>query len=166
MSGVAPQFPVLKKQLETELHSLATESKRRNSEVKHASDKSLGILGTVHSQEELLRHPDFVAPLVLACASRNPKLTTIALQCLQGLSSLMCIPEERLSDIIDAFMEANNLAMDIQLKILQVVPIFFKTYARYIHGPLCAKLLKCCSNFLQLPHKSPIVTGTASATLR
>lgn len=166
MSGVAPQFPVLKKQLETELHSLATESKRRNSEVKHASDKSLGILGTVHSQEELLRHPDFVTPLVLACASRNPKLTTIALQCLQGLSSLMCIPEERLSDIIDAFMEANNLAMDIQLKILQVVPIFFKTYARYIHGSLCAKLLKCCSNFLQLPHKSPIVTGTASATLQ
>ncbi|GMM57326.1 Mon2 protein [Maudiozyma humilis] len=166
MSVATNQFSVLQRQLDAELHTLASESKRRNSQIKNASDKSIKILKTVHSASDLLRHPDFVVPFTLASSSRNAKLTSIAIQCLQGLSSSECIPQARLAEVLDGFMEATHLAMEIQLKVLQVVPIFFKTYAKYITGDLCAKLLQCCANLLQTPHKSSIVAGTASATLQ
>lgn len=166
MSVVTNQFSILQKQLDAELHTLSSESKRRNSKIKNASDKSIKILKTVHNYDDLLRHPDFVLPFTMASSSRNAKLTSIAIQCLQGLSSSECIPKERLSEVLDGFIESTHLAMEIQLKILQVVPIFFKTYGRYITGELCAKLLECCANLLQVPHKSSIVAGTASATLQ
>ncbi|CAL9738070.1 protein Mon2p [Monosporozyma servazzii] len=159
-------FATLHKQLDTELHNLASESKRRNSQVKQACDKSLKILKTVHNNHELTRHPDFVLPFILACSSRNAKLTSIAIQCLQLLSSMECIPKERLSEVLDGFIEATHLATDIQLKILQVVPIFFKTYARYIHDTLVTKLLQCCSNLFQLANKSVMVTSAASAAMQ
>ncbi|EJS42111.1 mon2p [Saccharomyces arboricola H-6] len=159
-------FSSMQKQLEAELRSLSSESKRRNSTIRHASDKSVEILKRVHSFEELERHPDFVQPFVLACQSRNAKMTTLAMQCLQGLSTVPSIPRSRLSEILDAFIEATHLAMEIQLKVLQVVPIFFKTYGRFIYGPLCRKLLLCCSNLLHVPNKAPVVVGTASATLQ
>ncbi|CCF56269.1 hypothetical protein KAFR_0A08350 [Kazachstania africana CBS 2517] len=166
MSAVSAQFSSLYKQLDTGLHSLSSEAKRRNSEVKHASEKSLKILKTVHDSGDFLRHPDFVVPFVLACSSRSAKLTTIGLQGLQNLSSTNCIPKDRLIEVLDGFIDATHLAMEIQLKVLQVVPIFFKTYARYIHGQVCMKLLQCCSVLLQLPQKSSIVASTASATLQ
>ncbi|CAI4049305.1 Mon2p SKDI_14G0360 [Saccharomyces kudriavzevii IFO 1802] len=159
-------FSSMQKQLEAELRSLSSESKRRNSTIRHASDKSVEILKRVHSFEELERHPDFVLPFVLACQSRNAKMTTLAMQCLQGLSTVPSIPRGRLSEILDAFIEATHLAMEIQLKVLQVVPIFFKTYGKFIYGPLCKKLLLCCSNLLHVPNKAPVVVGTASATLQ
>ncbi|KAG0672213.1 hypothetical protein C6P45_003688 [Maudiozyma exigua] len=166
MSGITNQFSILQKQLDAELHTLSSESKRRNPQIKTASDKSIKILKTVHNSSDLLRHPDFVVPFILASSSRNAKLTSIAIQCLQGLSSSECIPQARISEVLDGFMESTHLAMEIQLKVLQVVPIFFKTYAKYVTGELCAKLLQCCANLLQVPHKSSIVAGTASATLQ
>ena len=159
-------FDSMQRQLEAELRSLSSESKRRNSTIRHASDKSIEILKRVHSFEELERHPDFALPFVLACQSRNAKMTTLAMQCLQGLSTVPSIPRSRLSEILDAFIEATHLAMEIQLKVLQVVPIFFKTYGKFIYGPLCKKLLLCCSNLLHVPNKAPVVVGTASATLQ
>ena len=156
----------MQRQLEAELRSLSSESKRRNSSIRHASDKSIEILKRVHNFGELERHPDFVLPFVLACQSRNAKMTTLAMQCLQGLSTVPSIPRSRLSEILDAFIEATHLAMEIQLKVLQVVPIFFKTYGKFIYGPLCKKLLLCCSNLLHVPNKAPVVVGTASATLQ
>lgn len=159
-------FATLHKQLDLELHNLASESKRRNSQVKQACDKSIKILKTVHNSKELIRHPDFVLPFILACSSRSAKLTSIAIQCLQLLSSMECIPNERLSEVLDGFIEATHLAAEIQLKILQVVPIFFKTYARYIHDTLVSKLLQCCSNLFQLANKSVMVTSAASAAMQ
>ena len=101
MSGVTNQFSILQKQLDAELHSLSSESKRRNPQIKTASDKSIKILKTVHNSDDLLRHPDFVVPFILASSSRNAKLTSIAIQCLQGLSSSECIPQTRLSEVLD-----------------------------------------------------------------
>ncbi|SCU97375.1 LAME_0F19460g1_1 [Lachancea meyersii CBS 8951] len=159
-------FEKFAQQLFRELHALSTESKRRNSDIKHASDTSQEILKVVNSFDELLRHPDFVLPFVLSCASRNAKLTSISMQCLQRLASIRSIPDERMEDVLNAFMESTHLAVEIQLKVLQIIPIFFKTYSNAITGELCSKLLKCCSSLLQLPNKAPMVVGTASATLQ
>ncbi|KAK5960383.1 Mon2p PWA37_002462 [Arxiozyma heterogenica] len=164
--GTIP-FTTLHKQLSHELTVLASESKRRkNSQLKQTCDKSINILTTVHSNEDLIRHPDFIVPFILAFSSRNVKLTSIAIQCLPLLSSVQCIPKERLSDLLVSFVEATHLATDIQLKILQVLPLFFKTYARYIYGHLVTKLLQCCSNLFSLANKSIMVTSAASAAMQ
>lgn len=159
-------FVSFKKQFDLELHNLASEAKRKNSKVKHSCDKSLKILKTVNSSEELSRHPDFVVPFTEACLSKSNKLTTIALQCLQWLSSVESIPKDRIVDVLDGLLEATQLSGDIQLKVLQIVPMFFQTYARYIHGKLLSKLLQCCSNLFQSTNKSSMVSGTASASLQ
>lgn len=166
VSSAQQQFTILQKQLNTELRTLLTESKRRSSEVKHATEKSLEILKTCHTSSDLKRHPDFILPLIKACGSKSAKLTTIAMQCLQRMAAVDCIPEQRIPEVLDAFTDASLLASEIQLKVLQIVPIFFKTNGKLIYGPLCSKLLKCCSNLLQIPNKSPIVIGTASATMQ
>lgn len=166
MSRSTSSFGSFKKQLDTDLHSLATESKRRSSEVKDASNKSIEILKIVQAVEELENHPDFVVPFVLACKTRNAKMTTIAMQCLQSMSAIRCIPERRMDEVLDSFIEATHLAMDIQLKVLQIVPIFFETYGQFITGNLCKKLLFCCTSLLRVPSKAPVVVGTASATLQ
>ncbi|CAR21079.1 Mon2p [Lachancea thermotolerans CBS 6340] len=153
-------------ELFTELHALSAESKRRSSEVRHASDKSIEILKTVHEFEDLPRHPDFVTPFVLSCASKNAKLTSVSVQCLQKMSSVNCIPEDRIEDVLDAFIDSTHLAAEIQLKVLQIIPLFFKTYSQVVVGKLCSKLLLCCSSLIQIPNKAPVVFGTASATLQ
>ncbi|EDO16911.1 hypothetical protein Kpol_1020p19 [Vanderwaltozyma polyspora DSM 70294] len=159
-------FAAFKKQLTTDLQSLSSESKRKSTDVKHASDKSIEILKTVTNINDLTRHPDFVVPFILACSSGNAKLTSISMQCIQVISTVQCIPSTRISEILDAFINATHLAVEIQLKVMQILPIFFNTYSKLIYGDLCSKLLKCCSNLLQLSTKYPMVAGTASATLQ
>lgn len=166
MSVVNKEFNAFWKQLYSELQSLSSEAKKRNNAIRQASDKSIEILKTVHSYDELSQHPDFVVPFILSCSSNNAKFTTISMQCLQGLASTPCLPQDKLSDVLDGFIDATQLALEIKLKVLQVLPIFFKNYSQYVFGPLCAKLLRCCSNLLHSPNKSSMVVGTASATLQ
>ncbi|AEY96780.1 FAEL204Cp [Eremothecium gossypii FDAG1] len=154
------------RQLTQDLHALASESKRRNSEVKHASDRSLQILRIVHSFEELERHPDFILPFVLSCKSGNAKFTSLSMQSLQRLAIHQSIPREQIEHVLEALIDSTQLAVEIQLKVLQIIPIFFKTYGKHIIGPLCAKMLRCCTTLLLTPSKAQVVVGTASATLK
>lgn len=166
MTAASVEFNTFWKQLNSELQTLSSEAKKRSSAIRVASDRSLEILRSVRSYEELSHHPEFVTPFVMSCSSKNAKLTTISMQCLQRVSSTPCLPSGRLSDVLDAFILATQLALDMKLKVLQVLPIFFKNYAYHISGPLCVKILKCCSDLLQSSNKSPMVVGTASATLQ
>ncbi|SCU86831.1 LADA_0E00540g1_1 [Lachancea dasiensis] len=165
MSTTVP-YGKFAEQLYRDLHALSTEAKRRNAEIKVASDKSQEILRIVKGFDDLARHPDFVAPFVLSCSSRNAKLTTISMQCFQKLATVNCIPDQKIEDVLNAFIESAHLAVEIQLKVLQVIPIFFKTYSTVVTGKLCSKILKCCSILLRQPNKTPMVVGTASATLQ
>lgn len=166
MTALSSEFNAFQKQLNSELQVLSSEAKKRSSGIKQASDKSIEILRIVRSYEDLSRYPSFLAPFLMSCSSKNAKLTTISMQCLQRLSSTPCLPRDKLSDVLDAFILATQLALDMKLKVLQVLPIFFKNYSHDIHGPLCTKMLRCCSNLLQSPSKAPMVVGTASATLQ
>ncbi|QLQ80866.1 hypothetical protein HG537_0E02210 [Torulaspora globosa] len=166
MTAASVEFNTFWKQLNSELQILSSEAKKRSNVIRVASDRSLEILKSVRSYEELSQYSEFVTPFVMSCSSKNAKLTTISMQCLQRLSSTPCLPSDRLSDVLDAFILATQLALDLKLKVLQVLPIFFKNYAYHICGPLCVKILKCCSDLLQSSNKSPMVVGTASATLQ
>lgn len=108
-------------------------------------------------------NPDFITPFLLSCSTRNAKFSTIAIQCLNKLILSRAIPISKLDLLLDAFIEATHLAVDIQLKVLQTLPTLFQTYGEFINNKLVAKLLLICS-MLQAPSKIPMVINTSAAT--
>ncbi|CCE61140.1 hypothetical protein TPHA_0A00550 [Tetrapisispora phaffii CBS 4417] len=166
ITGETATFEASKKLLLSNLGLLSNESKRRDNEIHQASDKSIEILKTVKSIDELRRHPDFILPFIIATSSGNAKLTSIALQCIQRFLTVEYIPKSQLGALLDSFISATHLADEIKLKVFQVLPTFFKTYSRYIYGPLCEKLLQCCSSSLLLGSKTAVIIDTANATMQ
>ncbi|CDK25121.1 unnamed protein product [Kuraishia capsulata CBS 1993] len=130
-------------QLSTELSNLISESKRRNPDIRHSSE--------------------FISPFLLACQSRNAKYSAIAVQCLNKLIVSRSLPVTKLDLVLDAFVEATHLAVEIQLKVLQSLPFFFQSYSIFINDEILSKLLLVCS-MLQGSNKMATVVNTASAT--
>ena len=159
-------FKSLSEQLLRDLQTLASESKRRSSDIKQACEKSIEILKRSHSVQDLSRHPDFVDPFISACMSGNAKLTSISMQSLQRISGIRCVFPEKIGALLGALLRATELAIDIQLKVLQLIPNLFKTYADIITGKLLARLFQCCTQLLQQPNRTSVLLGTVSATLQ
>lgn len=113
--------------------------------------------------KDLSMNPDFITPFLLSCSTRNAKFSTIAIQCLNKLILARAIPISKLDLLLDAFIEATHLAIDIQLKVLQTLPTLFQIYGQFINNGLVAKLLLICS-MLQSPGKIPMVINTSAAT--
>lgn len=156
--------------LQNELQSIIQESKRKSPETRTAAEKSLADLKSLSVTSEsqlsgdLVRKPQFIDPFVFACRSRNVKLATIAISCLQRLAAGRAVPRERLSDVLDALREVAALSLDVQLKILQTLPPLLQLYSNDIRGPLLAVALEVCDT-LQAS-KAPVVSSTAEATFQ
>lgn len=158
-------------QISNDLLSIQSEGKRRSPEIKQATDKSLDILrsfnGTNQSEQQFLKSlsekSEFIIPLLYCCRSRNNKLVTTALQCLHKLLMSNSLPVTKLDLIVDALQESTNLSIEIQLKVLQILPTFFQCYSAFIYNELLAKFLLVCSS-LQAATKPTSVSNTASAT--
>lgn len=77
--------------LSSELTNLISESKRKQTELRSAADKSLQELKSLPATSDqslyadLSQRPVFVEPFVLACSTHNPKLANIGVTCLQRL---------------------------------------------------------------------------------
>ncbi len=102
---------------------------------------------------------------MLACQTRNAKYSAIAVQCLNKLILSEGLPVSRLNDVLEAFIEATHLAIEIQLKILQSLPSLFQAYGGYMSDDLISNLLLVCS-ILQGSNKVQVVVNTAAATLQ
>lgn len=156
--------------LQAELSGLIQESKRKRPEIRAAAEKSLSDLKSLHVTSEaqlagdLLRKPSFADPFVLACKSRNAKLVTSGVICLQRLAASHALPSERLRDVLEAFREVTASGFDVQIKILQTLPSLFQTHASDIHGGLLFTSLEICGALQS--SKTTVVSSTASATLQ
>ncbi|ODV83509.1 hypothetical protein CANARDRAFT_29953 [[Candida] arabinofermentans NRRL YB-2248] len=164
----------LVQQLASDLATLSSESKRRNSDIRYASDKSLEVLKTFQAVPDktkdesaflksLAKNPDFINPFLLSCQSKNAKFTTIALQSLNRLILYKSLPVTKLNQIIDALLESTHSSIEIQLKILQLLPSFFQNYSLFISDESLSKLLLVCSS-LQSSNRMGAVINTAQAT--
>ncbi|KAI9653306.1 MAG: hypothetical protein M1821_007630 [Bathelium mastoideum] len=156
--------------LSNELTNLISESKRKNTDLRNAADKSLQDLKALPSTSEqqlaadLARRPNFVNPFLLACSTRNSRLAGIGVSCLQRLVASHGLPKDRLEEVLEAFKESAQLGLDVQLKILQALPPLLQGYADELQGELLASALQVCS-ILQTV-KSAAVSNTAAATLQ
>lgn len=113
---------------------------------------------------DLSQRLNFVNPFLIACTTKNPKFSGIAIVCLQRLVVSRGLPRARLKDVIEAFREATSQGQDVQLKILQALPSLLQNYASDLRGELLAGTLSICSS-LQTS-KNPIINNTAAATLQ
>ncbi|KAL7276355.1 Endocytosis and vacuole integrity protein [Rhizina undulata] len=153
--------------LNAELTNLVQEAKRKNSDLRHAAEKSLLDLKSIGPTSdvavELSAKPGFLSPFLIACGTRNAKFSTIAVVCLQRIIVSRALAKSRLKEVLEAFREAANLGVEIQLKILQALPSLLQNYAEELQGNLLGEALLICS-MLQ-GSKMGVVNNTAAATL-
>lgn len=180
--GTADQFIA-------EFTALGAEAKRKNPEIKHACDHSIelsrpfGLNANVShksmaqshakSYEESIReHPEFMNPILMSCNSKNQKLIAHAVRILASTIQLNMLPldesnvessSETIDLVVESLLNASNSTADIQVKLLQLLPIFFQQYAFHINDDTLSKLLFICSN-LQGANKTPVIVNTAQAT--
>ena len=156
--------------LANELSNLISEAKRKQSDLRHAAEKSLQEIKSlsVTSEQQLAadlsRRPDFVEPFLLACATRTPKLAGIGVTCLQRLVVSQGLAKSRLGEAVEAFHACTDLGFDIQLKVLQALPSLVQNYSDDLKGDLLSGTLQVCSS-LQAA-KVQTVSGVAAATLQ
>lgn len=156
--------------LANELSNLISEAKRKQSDLRHAAEKSLQEIKSlsVTSEQQLAadlsRRPDFVEPFLLACATRTPKLAGTGVTCLQRLVVSQGLPKSRLGEAVEAFHACTDLGFDIQLKVLQALPSLVQNYSDDLKGDLLSGTLQVCSS-LQAA-KVQTVSGVAAATLQ
>ncbi|KAF8534392.1 hypothetical protein BDD12DRAFT_860683 [Trichophaea hybrida] len=153
--------------LQNELTNLVQEAKRKNSDLRHATEKSLQELKSIAHvpdiEAELSNRPSFLSPFLIACGTRNAKFSTIGVVCLQRLIISRALAKSRLREVLEAFREASTLGVEIQLKILQVLPPLLQNYPDELQGALLAEALLICA-VLQVS-KMGVVNNTAAATL-
>lgn len=156
--------------LAAELSNLIQESKRRNNDLRIASENALRDLRALPATSEtqlavdLQRRPHFTNPFLTACKTKNGKLALPAVSCLQRLVIAGGLPNDRLQEVLEAFQDCVNLGLDIQLKILQALPSLLQNYGVYLEGDSQASVLQLCTSLQQV--KTVAVASTASATLQ
>ncbi|KAM0702659.1 hypothetical protein Q7P35_010090 [Cladosporium inversicolor] len=156
--------------LANELSNLISEAKRKQSDLRHAAEKSLQEIKSlsVTSEQQLAadlsRRPDFIEPFLLACATRTAKLAGIGVTCIQRLVVSQGLPKSRLGEAVEAFHACTDLGFDIQLKVLQALPSLVQNYSDDLKGDLLSGTLQVCSS-LQAA-KVQTVSGVAAATLQ
>lgn len=159
--------------LQTELKSLCSSSRRHNQELSKASDKSLSILeaaGQSFDDDQaviasLRKYDDFPTPFILACSEASAKSCASALQCIQTLATYKGIAESRLQELLQALLEATQLGLGIQLKILQVLPVILFGFASELDGSQVFDLLHVCIELLG-SNKVATIHNAGYATLQ
>ncbi|RCI05076.1 hypothetical protein CU098_010695 [Rhizopus stolonifer] len=155
--------------LQTELLTLSSEARRKHPEIKEAAERLSVILRSFKERpgysiaNELAKTEDALRPFVLACETKQLKLVTIAIGCIQKLISFHAIPETSVRAILRTLTDISVHGMDIQLKILQTVLPLLSNY-RSVHDDILAEALLIC--FRLQDSKIAVVNNTAAATLR
>lgn len=153
--------------LQSELSALSNESRRKNPEIKDACEKVIMIIRTAKDRanfsEELTKTEETLKPIYLACNTKNPKWTSIAMGCLQRLIVHRAVPETTMAPILKMLSEILTINSEVQLKVLQTVLPLVTNYD-CIRGELLNTALLIC--FKLQESKVPMVNNTAAATLR
>ncbi|KIW06739.1 uncharacterized protein PV09_02432 [Verruconis gallopava] len=156
--------------LVADLNSLISDSKRKLPDLRQAAEKSLSDLKALPTTSDsqlaadLSRRPHFIEPFLAACRSKNSKFAATGVSSLQRLAVLSALPKTRLREVLDAIQDCSNLAQDVQLKILQILPTILQNYAEDVRGELLFSLLQTCSTLQS--SKTTAVSSTAAATFQ
>ncbi|KZP00948.1 hypothetical protein CALVIDRAFT_580907 [Calocera viscosa TUFC12733] len=156
--------------LSTDLQSISTESRRKHPEVRDAAEQALSLLrlSPDEAAASLLKgdkkSDTILAPLFLACQTRNSKLASIALGTIQRLVASRLLSPSFAPRIISTLStDCLTGGVDIQLKVLQTLLSLLTAFSD-VSGDLLAEALLAC--FKLHESKATVVSSTAAATLR
>ncbi|OXM81823.1 hypothetical protein C364_00796 [Cryptococcus neoformans Bt63] len=153
------------KLLISELQALTVETKRRNPDVKDASEAALEVLKEEPlRRESLLNNAEtLLEPITLGCKTKTAKVIGISIAALQRLISLGGLPTEKLPQVLATLTSVANQAVDIQLKLLQTL-LSILTFNTDVHDYVLGDALLLC--FKLQDSRVSVVSSTAAATLR
>ncbi|ODN82823.1 hypothetical protein L202_01090 [Cryptococcus amylolentus CBS 6039] len=149
----------------SELQALAVETKRRNPEVKDASEAALVVLkdGPLPRHTLLDNADTLLSPVTLGCKTKTAKVIGISIAALQRLVALGGVPILKLPEVLGTLSSVANQAVDIQLKILQTL-LSILTFNKDVHDEVLGNTLLLC--FKLQDSRVSVVSSTAAATLR
>lgn len=160
----------------SELTALSSETKRKNPEVKAASEVALTALryderALLKASRENTQPGDDVLlkPIILACSAKasSSKVISLAVGLLQRIIGIKAVREDEshLSTIVDILRNVvtSRADVDVHLKVLQVVSSLLSSYST-IHNQLLSNTLQLC--FRLQDSRIAVVSSTAAATLR
>ncbi|KAJ1971709.1 Endocytosis and vacuole integrity protein, partial [Dimargaris xerosporica] len=155
--------------LMTELVSLSNEARRKYPEIKEASERVIMLLRTLKDRPSdqvgpaLAQSAEAIRPFALACGTKQAKLVTIAMGCVQRLVTNAAVSDASIPTILTMLGDVAALGVEIQLKILQILLPLLSNYTN-IHDQMLAQALQLC--FRLHDSKIVVVNNTAAATLR
>lgn len=172
-------------------HQLAGEARRRDASVRDAADAAALALQAARHPSSASSSGSSTAPalselaclagpsakaanhvlllsITSGCLSKNAKVVTLALNCLQRLliSSPLrpALGPAAVAPVINALRNVSNHAVESQLKILQVLPTLLSAASANVHRESLFDSLLLC--FRLQESKVGVVSSTAAATLR
>lgn len=161
--------------LVADLVALASETKRRHPDVRHACDAALATLRTEYDAALARAAADpatdpednlLLRPIVLACGIKSPKVLTLGIALLQRVVAMHVVSDAALPAILTRLpsLAQRSTDVDAQLKLLQTIGSLVTTYPQIHDAPL-GDLLRICFAY-QENAKVALVSSTAAATLR
>ncbi|GBG74470.1 hypothetical protein CBR_g18881 [Chara braunii] len=153
--------------LENDLRSLCQEARRKYPPVKEAAERALLKLRSVSDPESLAKSDDVMRTFVIACETKNLKLTVIGLACLQKLIAHDAVAPAALGQILSVLKDSpESFDETVQLKTLQTVLTILQSQLQPVDEDSMATLLGVCLRLLGSSRNSDSVHSTAAATLR
>ncbi|RKP10941.1 guanine nucleotide exchange factor in Golgi transport N-terminal-domain-containing protein, partial [Thamnocephalis sphaerospora] len=152
-----------------ELAALATEARRRHPEVKEAAERvqvqlqAYKRLPAANVATALSENHDILGPILLACHARQPRLATIAVNCLQQLIMHTAAPSNAIGTVVKTLSDVAPLGVDVQLRTLQIVLPLLANYPS-VHDEELVETLMLCHQLQE--STAPMVNSIATATFR
>ncbi|KAI9593732.1 hypothetical protein BDF19DRAFT_447716 [Syncephalis fuscata] len=152
-----------------ELTALAAEARRKYPEVKEAADrvliqlKAYRALTTPEVLAAIVKNHAILSPILLACHARQPRLATIAVNCLQHLIVHSAASPDAIGTIVTTLGDVVSLGGDVQLRTLQIVLPLLSNYPNVHDNELVETLVLC---YRLQESTAPMVNSIAGATFR
>ncbi|KJE91042.1 hypothetical protein CAOG_02242 [Capsaspora owczarzaki ATCC 30864] len=156
--------------LQTDLRTISAEAKKKHPTVKDAAEHGILRLRSVASasssskpfNEVLAETDEVLAPLLMACDSKAPKLVQVAINSVHKLISHNAISQSMVGPVINTLWQLMEESLE-EVKILQCC-LSFITSSLLLHDETLSKVIVVC--FRLYFKKDALTTNTAAATLR
>ncbi|KAI8052917.1 guanine nucleotide exchange factor in Golgi transport N-terminal-domain-containing protein [Syncephalis plumigaleata] len=155
--------------LSYELTALTSETRRKYPEVKEAADrvliqlKAYRALTATEVISAIISNHAVLSPILLACHARQPRLATIAVNCLQHLIVHSAVSPDAIGTIVTTLGDIVSLGADVQLRTLQIVLPLLSNYPNVHDNELVETLVLC---YRLQESTAPMVNSIAGATFR
>eukprot|EP00897_Mesotaenium_endlicherianum_P003848 jgi/Mesen1/3491/ME000197S02510 len=153
--------------LEVDLRAISAESRRKFPAVKDAAEHAILKLRTLSDPASIAKSDDVLKIFLLACETKQVKLSTLGLSCLQKLIAHDAVAPTALPQILTTLKEhSESMDEGVQLKVLQIDLTILQSRLHPEDEENMAVMLGICLRLLGNARNADTVHSTASATLR